>query len=605
MIAKAATLSDINMIIPQTLIAIAVVSNALHASFNGTRLKDLQDVYDFIVVGGGSAGCRVAERLSSNASFKVLLIEAGGVPPESSKIPMLATLAHGDLRFDWQYKTVPQKTSMQAARDNVRTISAGRVLGGGSTLNFMAYQRGNRDDYDTWEAKHGANGWNFDEVLKVFKEVENSDDLLLSDEYYGRSGPLGVTTYREAHPIKNALYSAFTEELSLDYSDQNDGNHWGYYDMVSTTKRGRRVSSFNAFIEPNIHRPNLDFLLHAQVTKVLIEDGHAMGVSFVRDGIQRTVRAFREVVLSAGALRSPQLLMLSGIGDQKHLEQHKVPVVHHLPGVGQNLQDHYGYLGIVAEIPDDGIPDLKDIDSLHQWLLEQTGPFAYPSGTQMGFMYFSTKNNEKQPDIEVIPLATKNLRFETDLRQEVFLDFYGPLYDKSTLHMLLLIQHPESRGEVRLANADGESAPLIDPKYFSHPDDLEKAVNGGRQLLRVMRSDKLRAANITLHERPIATCAHLQLFSDDYLRCLATHHTIEVFHPCGTCKIGKADDPLAVVDERLRVRGVKGLRVADNSVMPSITAGHLNAPATLIGSKAGQMILEDCGVISTASREEL
>ncbi|XP_022648744.1 uncharacterized protein LOC111245118 isoform X1 [Varroa destructor] len=591
------------MLVSLCIMILVSTSDALDVNYNGTCLGDLRVEYDFIIVGGGSAGCRVAEHLSSKESFKILLIEAGGVPPEFSKIPLLTALALDNPKFDWQYKTVPQKTSMLSAVDRVRTIASGRVLGGGSSINLMAYQRGDRDDYNTWESVYGAKGWNFDEVSKLFKEAENSDDPFLSDDFHGRLGPLGVTTHRESHPIKEAIFKACEEEFGLQYSDQNDGNHWGYFDMMSSTKHGRRVSSFNAFLEPNLHRENLDVLLHAHVTKVLIENGHAVGVLLVRDGLQRIVRASREVVLSAGALRTPQLLLLSGIGDREHLEQHQIPVVHHLPGVGKNFQDHYGFTGLLAEIPDEGIPDLHSVEGLHQWLVNQTGPFAYPSGLQMGLMYVTTGDNGKRADAEIIPIAIKNFVYETNLRKDVFMDFYGPLHGKSTLSMFVLIQHPDSRGEVRLASSDATAQPYIDPKYYSHPADLEKAVKAGRQALQLMRSNRMRSVNVTLYKRPFPSCAHLELFSDDYLRCLATHHTLNAFHPCGTCRIGK--DPLAVVDERLRVHGVRGIRIADNSIMPEITTGHLNAPAIMIGSKAGQLILEDYSDIVTTERQEL
>ncbi|XP_003747293.1 uncharacterized protein LOC100899481 [Galendromus occidentalis] len=566
---------------------------AFHADFNGTSIRDLRTEYDFVIVGGGSAGCRIADVLSSSGEFTVLVLEAGGVPPESSKIPLLALMPYNSKEYDWIYRSVPQKTSMLAAKNKVRTLNAARNLGGGSTWNMMYYQRGNFEDYDRWERDFGAKGWGSKEVLELFKEVEGADDMELSDDFHGRHGPLGVTTFRDEYPLKEAFFEAAEKTLGLNYSDQNDGNHWGSFHLTATIKRGRRVSSFNAFIEPNLNRGNLHISLYSQVLKIDFEDKRASGITIIKDGVRRSIRASKEVVLSAGAFRSPQLLMLSGIGDEAHLKEFKIPLRSHLPGVGKNLQDHFGHVGILAKIPDDDVPDFDDVRGLKQWLFDQTGPFAKPPGVGLGLLYTSTGADKRSPDVELIPQAAREDLLGSDLPDEMLREYYGEFAGQSMLSFIHLVQKPKSRGELRLASADPIDYPQIDMKYFSHPDDVKSAVSAAKQVVELLRSDTMRKAGVRLVEKHFPPCKEFDLFSEEYLSCLATHHTVHVFHYCGTCRIGAQGDPLAVVDERLRVRGVDGLRVVDTSVIPSIPVGHLNAPVIMIASKAGKMILEE------------
>ena len=535
-------------------------------------MPGVADAFDYVIVGAGSAGCVLANRLSADAGTRVLLLEAGG--PDRNfwiHLPVGYFRTIYDTRFSRLFDTVP---SAGTAGRNI-VWPRGRVIGGSSSINGLIFIRGQREDFDDWAA-HGARGWRYTDVLPDFKRIEHYAGG--ASAYHGAGGELGVCNLRNDHPYCEAWVDAGVESGLPRNPDFNGATTYGVGSYQLSIDNGWRQSAAVAFLRPARGRPNLVVTPRALVTRVRFDGRRAVGVEWQRDGQQHTVTATREVILAAGAIQSPQLLQLSGVGPPDLLRSLDIPVVEALPGVGENLQDHYQARTIVRlrkrlSLNDAVRNPLKLAGMAAEWLFRRSGPLTVGAG-QVGGAACTEHAVAGRPDVQfnVMPLSV-------DKPGE-------PLHPYPGFTAAVWQCHPVSRGRITVRSTDPAEAPRIEPRYLDAKLDRDTLVAGIRMLREIYRQPSFRELfDIEMLPGPDAK-------RDEDLLDFARKAGGTVFHCVGTCRMGDANDAGAVVDPALRVRGVEALRVVDASVMPTVTSANTNAASLMIGEHGARMILD-------------
>jgi len=542
--------------------------------------------YDYIIVGAGSAGCVLANRLSADPAVKVCLLEAG--PADTSpfiRMPIGIIAMMMSKVMNWRYFTEPQKHL------NNRSLfwPRGKALGGSSSSNAMVYTRGHAWDYDHW-AELGNAGWSYAQVLPLFKRAENHERG--ADAFHGVGGPLNVAEQRSPNLLSGVYVKAAVQAGFFENKDFNGASQEGVSLYELTQKNGERWSVARGYLHPILNRPNLTVITDARTTKVLLDGKRARGVAYLKSGQLTEIHASQEVILSGGAINSPQLLMLSGIGPEQELQKHGITVHHALPGVGQNLQDHLDVMVVhkCTKPVSLGVSfsnALAQIKHLFDYLFNRKGPLTTNGAEGGGFV--KSDASQSIPDLQ-FHFAAVHLDDHARNIKSAASTMIGHGY---SLHVCDL--RPKSRGYIGLHSADPLADALVEPNYLSHPDDMQtmvKGVKAARKVFAAQAFDPYRGA-----EMFPGSAAQ----SDAQIETFIRQKAGTIYHPVGTCKMGH--DAMAVVDSTLKVHGMQGLRVVDASIMPSLVGGNTNAPTVMIAEKASMMILASRSVERVVSMQ--
>ncbi|KAG7204113.1 hypothetical protein KM043_001961 [Ampulex compressa] len=544
--------------------------------------------YDFIVVGGGTAGSVVASRLSDVPEWKVLLLEAGPDSPPGADVPSMVAMFLGT-DIDWQYRTTNERNACLSSGGSC-SWPRGKNLGGTSVHNGMMYTRGHPKDYDNWAAM-GNTGWSWREVLPYYMCSENNTEIdRVGRKYHSTDGLLTVERFPWKPSIGDSILAAAAERGYPITDDHNGDQFVGFTVAQTMSKSGVRQSSATAFLRPVRHRRNLQVALNATATKIIVENQKAVGVQYVQDGEVRIARASREVIVSGGAVNSPQLLLLSGIGPKEHLRSVNVSVVKDLPGVGENLHNHLSYtLSWTINQPNEF--DLNWASAL-EYVAFQKGPMASTGLSQMTGIIPSRYTSPDHPDIQFFFGGYQASCATTGEIGAVMSN------EGRSISFTAMNAQPRSRGVLRLASNDPLAKPIIWGNYLSDPVDAAILIEGIQVAMSLANTTAMSRYNMTFNNL-VTACSQYMFGSVDYWNCAIRQETGPENHQAGSCKMGPASDPMAVVDPQLRVHGIRGLRVADTSIMPMVISGNTAAPAIMIGERAASFVKSDWGADAT------
>ncbi|GAB0095741.1 hypothetical protein DMENIID0001_111590 [Sergentomyia squamirostris] len=547
--------------------------------------------YDFIIVGAGSAGCVLANRLSENPNWRVLLLEAGGDPPVESTIPRLfPTIWHG--KYSWNYHVEPSD-QYSISSDNGNYWPRGKMLGGSSAINAMYYVRGNNDDYNNWAAL-GNPTWNWDSVLPYFKKSEMNLNPEIANAfggyYHSTTGLQAVQLFNSNDSINAVLIQAALEMGYQFLQDYNADKYIGYTYSQGIVRDGERVSAARAFLLPAMNRPNLNIVKYAHVENLVIDDnGVVSGVNVnLREEQKFAVTARQEVILSAGSINSPQILMLSGIGPEETLDSIGIPIIKNLP-VGKNLQDH-PFICLLFRMDKSSAVEITPDEITKDFLsyLETRTEYFASIGLGQTLGYINQKGQTAD---------FKSLFQSLGYIEPIALAVSKAAEDSNVLMLLMSNLVSKSIGQVDLHSADPADKPRIFANYLSDEADLQLFLQTVRHYFQFLNTETFTKHEVEFFNIPIPDCDVLEFDSDEYWICYIRHMTSTTFHPVGTAKMGPTSDPDAVVDCKLKVKGTTGLRVIDASIMPVIPRGNTNAPTMMIAEKGADFIKEDWGFL--------
>lgn len=567
--------------------------NPIYPQDQSSSVQD-HDEYDFIVVGAGSAGSVIANRLSEIPSWRVLLIEAGADPPVESNIPALWPSLMGS-KYDWNYKFEADHHSCRSMKNKQCICPRGKLLGGSSSVSVLAYVRANPKDFDKWE-EVGNPGWGYKNVSEYFKKMERADEPQFHYDSHGHDGYIDVQYGPRQSLFKDSVIRDMIKTAAIELGYDNPDDHVpdmksGVYDMPFTIKDGTRVNTARAYLVPAKDRKNLVVMKESQVTKLLINnEKHVYGVEIFSAGKYKSVVSKKEVIVCAGVINSPQLLMLSGIGPKDHLQSFGIKVVQDLK-VGYNLQDHVVLHNTFIKL-NVSLEHFNEIDLFYYYLTRRNDAFAIPTIDTMLFADTRPHQAIDYPDIAFVfaknpPGTLESTFFNDDTTKAVV----NANRDSYMLGILPKVLRPSSRGRVLLKNSDPFTAPLIDGGLLTNDEDMMSMIRGLKIALKMTKTKAFEGSSLYLV--PVPECDGYAINEDEYYMCYIRNFATTLYHSCGSCKMGPIHDPDAVVDPTLKVHGVSGVRVTDASIMPFIPSGSANVPTIMIGEKAADLIKSD------------